>query len=111
MKRLEIKQGDQYEIPLRITANGLPVDDTIAERVEFYLGPIRKLWEADGTGDVALVDERFLFPLTQEETLDMPAGAILAVDVRIKFVGGSVKGKKIPVATVRVSDARSEEVL
>lgn len=113
MKRITIKQGDQFSIPIHITVNDSVLSADHADAVEFMLGNLRKMWYAseDLTGDVTYEDGTFFFPLTQEETLAMPAGITLPLDVRILFAGGSAFGPPRPAALISVADAISQEVL
>lgn len=106
---IRIKQGDQYSVPILIRLNGETVDiDELAE-VEFTFGDgTRKLWPQDVQYNSA--DNCFYLPLTQEETFAFPEGESVALDIRVKFVGGNVIGVQRP-ESFAVADAASEVVL
>lgn len=107
-----IKQGDAYNLPVRVIINGETVtedDLALLDSVEFSAGEgIRKVYPEDATFDAE--NDVFLVPLTQEETFKLDEGECLPVDVRVKFLGGDVVGTKI-MPKLRVLDALSEEVL
>lgn len=106
---IRIKQGDQYSVPILVRLNGEPVNvDDIAE-VEFTFGDgVRKLWPQDVQYNSA--DNCFYLPLTQAETFAFPAGGSVALDIRVKFVGGNVMGVQRQ-ESFAVADAVSEVVL
>lgn len=109
MKAYYIKQGDAYELPLAITANGEPADDETLASVEVMIGPaLRKTWPGEISWDGEA--ECWNVPLTQAETFAMPAGSELGFDVRVKTVSGVVMGILEPVR-VRVVPAASGEEL
>lgn len=103
-----IKQGDAFSLPVAAKLNGEYLNIADVDTVEFYIGDVRKLYPGDVTYDTD--DSVFLVPLTQEETFRFPANGSVAVDVRVKFVGGDVLGPK-NMTYVPVFDARSEEVI
>lgn len=103
-----IKQGDAYALPVGVTLNGAAIAQEDIDTVEFMLGDVRKLYPADATFNPE--DNCFYVNLTQEDTFSLPANSAVNLDVRVKFVGGNVKGVK-KMAAVTVIDATSEEVL
>ncbi len=103
-----MKQGDAFRLPVRVTLNGLTLDAASVETAEFCVGALRKLYP----DEVAFSEEEGLFyvPLTQQETLAFPANGAVAVDVRVRFIGGDVLGSR-KMRFAAVADAVSEEVL
>lgn len=100
-----IMQGDAYSIPVTIkAADGTAIDNTMAETVEVMIGFIRKTYP----GEITFYDGRWLFPLTQEETMKLDEHT-KSVQVRVKFVGGDVVGAKC--GPISIDDSRSKEVL
>lgn len=87
-----IKQGDSYSLPIAVTLNGGNLNIKEIETVEICLGKVRKLYP----GEVSYDSENgeFLVPLTQKDTMKMPAGRYMELDVRFKFVTGEVIGLK-----------------
>jgi len=109
MKAYYIKQGDAYELPLTITADGEAADDEALTFVEVMLGHcLRKTWP----GEIGWDDENgcWRLPLTQEETFAMAAGTELPLDVRVKTAGGAVLGITEPVR-LRIVPAQSGVVI
>jgi len=101
-----IMQGDAYEIALTLNdeENHAIVDTDVAD-VEITLGGIRKTY-ADG--DVLYDDGKWLFPVTQEETMKcLPS--ISGLQVRVKYALGDVVGATI--GNVYVTASASNEVL
>lgn len=103
-----IKQGDAYPLPVGVTLNGEAIALSDIETVEFMLGTIRKLYPDDATFNPE--DNHFYVNLTQEDTFSLPANSAVNLDVRVKFVGGAVKGVQKPQYAT-IIDATSEEVL
>ncbi|MGE4485343.1 MAG: hypothetical protein AB7C97_09580 [Oscillospiraceae bacterium] len=102
-----IKQGDAYSLPVTVTLDGTALDISDVSIVEFMFGSTRKLYPDTVTYNAA--DGKFYLPITQEETLALSTGNI-KLDIRVKFVNGSVQGIKRPMFATIV-DAVSEEVL
>lgn len=80
-------QGDQYLIP--IEASGFDIDNV--ELVSFYIGGIIKEYPDSVTFDAE--HSRFLFPITQAETL--PMRDKVSCQARVKFTGGDIIGVKM----------------
>lgn len=104
----KIKQGDQCVIPVKILMNGVPVPIGDVETVEFRTGEVRKIYPGAVTYDAE--SEYFHMPLTQEDTLALPADDAVQFDVRVKFRGGAVIGTQKVTVFITV-DALSEEVI
>ncbi len=105
---IKLKQGDEFALPVKISVNGAPLPVGEAERVEFMLGPVRKLWPEDAEYDGESGEFRVRF--TQEDTFSLPADDGIRLDVRVKFRGGTVIGTQRLTALVSV-DALSETVI
>lgn len=113
---MTIKQGDAYSIPVSAKLNGEPLNMVDVVNVEFTFGDggstiyTRKTFPEE----VALVEIDgglwLMVPLTQEETFAFPANSAVAMDMRVYFAGGAVKGAK-KMQYITVLDALSEEVL
>ena len=101
---LRIKQGDAYTVPVRVLANGSPINIADVEAVEFRIGDVRKLYPGQATYDGE--SGEFMVPLTQEDTLAMPEDDAVMFDLRVKFAGGAVIGTQRMTA-----DALSGEVI
>ena len=112
---LTIKQGDAYSIPVSATLNGSALNLADVLMIEFTFGDGKETIYTRKTfpEEVTLVDIDgglwLMVPLTQEETFSFPVGAV-AMDMRVYFAGGSVKGAK-KMQYITVLDALSEEVL
>lgn len=87
-----IKQGDSYLLPITVTVNGGNLNIKEIEMVEIFLGKLRKLYPDEVSYDSE--NREFLVPLTQRDTMSMPAGRYAELDVRFKFVTGEVVGLK-----------------
>lgn len=104
---LKIMQGDQYAIVFTGTQDGEPLDLSKIEMIEFIVGKLRKIYPGEVTMDT---DGNFLFPLTQEETLNFKS-AMQSVQIRVKFLGAEPVVVGVPLGGIRVTDAISKEVL
>lgn len=106
-----IKQGDAYNIPVKLYFNGDAIDSEtldLLDEIEFALGelpPVRI--KADEAYSTALGE--FLLPVTQEMTFALPVGTTY-LDVRVQFLGGDVLGVR-QKAKIKVVDATSEQIL
>lgn len=106
---IRIKQGDAYSVPIAIKFNGAPLDVDEVEEVEFSIGDsLRKLWPQDV--GYSSTESCFALPLTQDETFAFPANSSVALDVRVKFIGGAVIGVQ-RMESFAVADAVSEVTL
>lgn len=85
-----IKQGDAYTLPVSLSLNGRALYASGVEKIEFRLGPIRKIYPGDVRFDVG--SECFLLPLTQKDTLRLIPDSSAPLDIRVKLVGGGVLG-------------------
>ena len=106
---IKIKQGDAYAVPIQVRRNGELIDADDVEAVEFCVGDaLRKLYPEDVSYEPG--NNTFYLPLTQQETFAFPAGESVALDIRVKFVGGNVIGVQRQ-ESFAVADAASEVVL
>lgn len=105
---ITIKQGDAFDLPVRVTVNGAAVTSADVEAVEFMVGDVRKTYPEDATYDIE--NGMFYVSLAQQDTFSFPADDQIMLDVRVKFKGGKVLG--IPKMTpILVYDATSEVVI
>lgn len=103
-----IKQGDAFQVPVKITAQGAPVNIDDVEAVEFRVGDVRKVYPREVEYDAG--SGEFKVPLTQEDTLAFPEDDAVMFDVRVKFAGGAVVGTR-RMKVIQTADALSGEVL
>ena len=101
-------QGDSYRLKVEILddKNAVVTPADISD-VEITIGTLRKTYMANEvTYDSGL--ERWLFPLTQDETFKFPPTKVKA-QVRVVFSDGRVEGASL--GTVNVHESISKEVL
>jgi len=112
MQNYDLKQGDAYELPVKITQDGVDIDLEEVERIEFMIGRhLRRLYPDDVTTDET-EEEGLVFnvPVEQTETMEIRSGQILRLDVRVKFNSGMVLGAtEKPV--ISIGESYSGEVL
>lgn len=99
-------QGDSYSLgfTVRNNAGSIVTPDDVID-VEFTIGHLRKTFQS---GKISFADNRWFFPITQAESLDMRPMATKA-QIRVKWKNGVVEGKEIH--GVRISESISREVL
>ena len=93
---LTILQGDALSVPISIKLNGKEVttaDFREIQAVKVTMGGVEKRYP----GEITYSSGRFLFPLTQEETLGMTPGVNEAI-IRPKFSAESLRGARIKTA-------------
>lgn len=91
---MQIMQGDSYSIPFSIkSANGVIIDDSMVDTLEVTIGHLRKIYP----GSITYHNERWQIPLGQGETVKLNKGDC-DVQVRIKFKGGHVVGRRLQSA-------------
>ena len=90
---LTILQGDALSVPISIKLNGKEVTAADIEAVKVTMGGVEKRYP----GEITYSSGRFLFPLTQEETLAMTPGVNEAI-IRPKFSTESLRGARIKTA-------------
>lgn len=103
---MQMMRGDAYEIAITLKdeQNHAITDEDVAE-VEIALGDLIKTYSS---GEVVYDDGKWLFPVTQGETLSAVA-AISTLQVRVKYLLGDVVGAK--VGNVYLTPSASNEVL
>ena len=99
-------QGDSYGLSIEIlNEQGVVVTDQSVEDVEVTIGALRKTYS---DGGVTFSNNKWVVPLTQEETFKFPAARIKA-QVRVRWPGGNVEG--VDLGLVNVRESLSKEVL
>ena len=103
---LQMMRGDSYEIAITLTdEENQPIAPADVSEVEISLGDLKKTYTS---GDVAYNDGKWLFPVSQDETLSTVA-AVSTLQVRVKYLLGDVVGAK--VGNVYIVPSSSNEVL
>ena len=101
-------QGDAYNLKIEILNEDQDVvtPEAVSD-VEITIGSLRKTYASEEvTYDEGL--ERWLFPLTQEETFRFTPARVKA-QVRVVWNNGNVEG--VSLGTVNVLESISKEVL
>ena len=86
-------QGDKYSLPVKIVTKtkgssaGTLVTDENVSRVRIRLGDSESVWP-EGTLTYNSERQRWMFPLTQEQTLAMYTNVML--QVRVVFANGDI---------------------
>lgn len=99
-------QGDRYSLGFTVLNNaGQVVTPDDIQDVEITIGHLKKSFR-----DVELTfdDNKWMFPLSQEETFDYWPGVTRA-QIRIVWANGVIEGK--PIYGLRVLESISKEVL
>lgn len=86
---MKMTQGDSYSIDITIENEGKPLDISEIELVEITLLNLTKTYPEE----VSFSDGAFHFPLSQEETMNLPP--LCPMQVRVKFTSGDVIGSEI----------------
>lgn len=95
-------QGDSYGIPVKLnTLEGDIVTPDDAVDVEIVIGHIRRTY-AEGGVVWSSETERWIVPLTQDETFAFPASRVPA-QARVKLTSGYVEGVDLGMVAVRES--------
>lgn len=108
---LRIKQGDQYQLPVKISLNG----EEITSEYLFLLSSIEFTFEGlapilvDVNESFLAGENVFLLPLTQEQTFQLEDGRT-SLDIRVKFTNGEIVGIKT-MLKVKIVDALSETMI
>ena len=103
---LQMMRGDSYEIAITLTdEENQPITPADVSEVEIALGDLKKTYTS---GDVTYNDGKWLFPVTQDETLSTVA-AVSTLQVRVKYLPGDVVGAR--VGNVYIVPSSSNEVL
>lgn len=85
-----IKQGDSYNLEIKVSNSNYQLNIDDVDKVEVFLGDMIKTYP----GDVTYDEDRdlFLFPLSQEESFMFKPGKTVTFDVRVRFQSGEVSG-------------------
>lgn len=101
---MRVKQGNTYDIEIALTyEDGTTVTDENCAVVELALGHKIKTWP----GEVAFDGEKWIYPLSQEETLKM--SGVSTLKARVKDMSSEVSD--CDVCVVVVGESNSKEVL
>lgn len=101
---MRIKQGNTYDIEIALTyEGGTPVTNENCAVVELALGHKIKTWP----GEVTFDGEKWIYPLSQEETLKMSGAPTLKA--RVKNLTDDVADGDIGI--VVVGESNSKEIL
>nr|DAJ64002.1 MAG TPA: hypothetical protein [Caudoviricetes sp.] len=99
-------QGDAYAVPFVIRQGETKVTPDMVETVELTIGMLSRLYPGEVTYDQK--KGQWLFPLTQEQTMDFAEGSI-PTQVRVKFMDGRVIGAK--GGAIQVAQSASKGVI
>ncbi len=85
-----IKQGDAYNLKIKVSNSNYKLNIDDVDVVEVFLGDMIKTYPGVVTYDEE--EDVFLFPLTQNESLMFKPGKTVTFDLRVKFKSGEVTG-------------------
>lgn len=85
-----IKQGDAYNLKIKISDSNYKLNIDDVETVEIFIGDMIKTYPGVVTYDEE--EDVFLFPLTQSESFMFKPGKTVTFDLRVKFTSGDVTG-------------------
>lgn len=105
---MALRQGDSYQLPIKIMINGVLLDMGLVTKVEFMFDNIRKVYGEDSTDGVIYSEDHFIVPLSQEETFSLKDKTV-DYQARVKFTSGEVKGT--PIKRCNIYESISQEVL
>lgn len=100
-----VRKGDQYSITLKIEQGNNNLDLTHVELIEFTIADLIKVWPTEVKYNE--IDKEFYFPVTQEETFELPKKA--EYQVRVKFDNNTVIGS--PINSILVGNVLSKNIL
>lgn len=101
---LEIMQGDQYILPMRVKIDGETLRGDNVDRMEVSIGAVQK----SSPGEVEFDGARWLVPLTQEDTFKLHPGDNQC-HIRVTTKTGDTVDEE--TGTVAVLKSFSKEVL
>ena len=101
-------QGDSYGLPIEIlnSEKAVVTPDDVSD-VEITIGSLRKSY-ADGEVIFSTEAEKWVVPLTQEETFSLRPGRV-RVQLRVKRKNGEVEG--FDLGSKNIFESISKEVL
>lgn len=106
-----IGEGNTYNLEIPLTKDGEAIDISEVSIVEFMFDNIRKYYGTiDGeVGTVTYDGEKFIVPLTQEDTFELGGNKKINYQARVKFTNEEVKNTKEYVGYI--TPTISKEVL
>ena len=90
MEKNSIVQGDAYVLPIVITAGSVFITDQLATAVRIKIGKYSAIWPG---GKISYSNQKWFFPLTQEQTLELSSGQN-EYQVQVQFQNGETVGTK-----------------
>ena len=102
---MAIRQGDQYNIVLKIEVNGNPINMENIELIEFTVGNLSKKWPLEVIFNET--DKEFYFPVSQDETFQFENYE--QYQVRIKYSDNTVVGS--PINKISINDCLSRNII
>ena len=102
---MNIMQGDQYDLSFHLTIDNEEIDITQIEKIQFKVGDLLKEFIPSSEESEIVFDDTenlFNFPLTETETFKFN-NTNVDCEVRIKFVGGVIKGLRISAVPIQFS--------
>lgn len=106
-----IGEGNTYNLEIPLTKDGEAIDINEVSIVEFMFDDIRKYYGTiDGLeGTVTYDGEKFIVPLSQQDTFQLNGEDTIKYQARVKFTDDQVQSTKI--YTGYITDSISKEVL
>lgn len=90
LEKNSIVQGDAYVLPIVITAGSVFITDQLATAVRIKIGKYSAIWPG---GKISYSNQKWLFPLTQEQTQELSSGQN-EYQVQVQFQNGETVGTK-----------------
>lgn len=90
MEKNGIVQGDAYVLPFVITSGNVLITDQIATAVRIKIGKYSAIWPG---GKISYSNQKWFFPLTQEQTMELFSGQN-EYQVQVQFQNGETVGTK-----------------
>lgn len=105
---MNVMQGDQYNLAIHLKIDNEEVDLSTIDKIQFKIDNLLKVYDGTEQSEVEFDDENnvFLFPLTEEETFHF-ANTTAICEVRVKFVGGIIKGTKIAPVPIEFASIKA----
>lgn len=90
MEKNGIVQGDAYVLPFVITSGNVLITDQLATAVRIKIGKYSAIWPG---GKISYSNQKWFFPLTQEQTMELFSGQN-EYQVQVQFQNGETVGTK-----------------
>lgn len=84
-------RGATYQLDIKLTENGVVIDNGLIDTIEFTFGDISKYYPTDSEYDE--MKQCYKVYLTQEDTLAL--NSVVKSQVRVKFKTGDVSSSNI----------------